>query len=365
MPVIPSESEFPYAIRIVSEVMSSNGSTSMASTCGSTLALMDAGVPIKAPVAGIAMGVVVDTPKKYAILTDIVGFEDHHGDMDFKVAGTENGITALQLDVKTLMLTDAILAEALTQAHEARMEILKVITSAISTPREAVSAFAPKIETIMIPQEMIGELIGPGGKTIKRLTAETGAQIEVEDSGKVILSSVDGASVEKAKTYIEGMTKVPQPNEIYEGTVRRVESYGAFVEILPGKEGLVHVSDMGAEGEYVADAHDKYHEGDAVTVRVQKIDQLGRLNLSMRLDPSSDLNKPERPMRPRGGGDRGGRGFGGGGRRMGGGDRDRGGDRGDRRNSGPHFPTSRLMGETPQRDNRSGPRNGGRGRFDR
>ncbi len=366
MPVIPSEADFPYAIRIVSEVMSSNGSTSMASTCGSTLALMDAGVPIKAPVGGIAMGVIVESPKEYSILTDIVGFEDHHGDMDFKVAGTTKGITALQLDVKTLMLTDKILGEALVQAHKARIEILKVITDCISAPREKVSVHAPKIETITIPTESIGEIIGPGGRTIKKLTADTGAQIEVEDTGVISISSVNAEAVEKAKSIIAGMTRVPQPNELYDGTVTRVENYGAFVEIFPGKEGLVHVSDMDPTGAFVSDANEKAAVGDKVNVRVVRVDEMGRLKLSMNMDPASD-QKPEREGGGRGGfggGNRGGsdrRGGFGGGNRGGSDRRGPGIDTRDRGN-GPHFPTSRLM-DSSGTDKR--PSNNRGGRFDR
>ncbi|QQG47756.1 MAG: polyribonucleotide nucleotidyltransferase [Candidatus Woesebacteria bacterium] len=354
--VIPDETTFPYAIRVVSEVMSSNGSTSMGSTCGSTLALMDAGVPIKAPVSGIAMGVVVENSKKYAILSDIVGFEDHHGDMDFKVAGTEKGITALQLDVKSLLLTDKILSEALIQAKDARLEILNVMLKAIDKPNKNVSAFAPKIEILTIPVEMIGEFIGPSGKNIKKLIAETGTQIEVEDSGKVYVSSTNETSVTKAAEYIKNMTKIPQSGEIYQGEVKKVLDFGAFVEILPGKEGMVHVSDM-AEG-YVENANDVVKEGDRVQVRVKEIDKMGRLNLSMRMDPSTD--KERTPRERNGRGNFGGRGGGFGGRRNGGdrGRSDRGGDRSSQnRRSGPHFPTSRFV-----KDN---PRSGGSKRFGR
>jgi polyribonucleotide nucleotidyltransferase len=316
LPVIPSEEVFPYAIRLVSEVMSSNGSTSMASTCGSTLALMDAGVPIKAPVSGIAMGVIVEG-ENHAILTDIIGLEDHLGDMDFKVAGTEKGITALQLDVKTLSLTEDILSEALIQAKEARMEILKIILNTIDSPRPKVSALAPKIEVVKIPVEMIGELIGPSGRNIKKLILDTAAQIEVEDSGLVYISSVSDEAVSKAKAYLENMIKAPVPGEIYHGKVKKIMDFGAFVEILPGKEGLVHVSDMAEE--FVKDPREKVSEGADVTVRVKEIDQQGRLNLSMLLDPASDKDKPQRSQRPqRGNFERGG-------------------------SNGPHFPASRFV----------------------
>lgn len=358
LPVIPTEEVFPYAIRVVSEVMSSNGSTSMASVCGSSLALMDAGVPITAPVSGIAMGLIIDG-KDVAIMSDIMGIEDFNGDMDFKVAGTQKGITAIQLDVKTLNLTPAILEKALEQAKTGRSEMLKVITDAIAKPREEVSQYAPKIKMVKVPVEKIGELIGPGGKAIKALMADTGTHIDVEDDGSVAISGVEKDGIAKAIEYIEGLGKVVVAGEIYEGEVVRIMPFGAFVNILPGKDGMVHVSDM-AEG-YVADANDVVTIGQKVQVRVKEVDEMGRINLSMRMDPSTDKPKEDR----RNGGDRGGRpqsgGFRGGGDRrpQGGGfsrgprqggfnrDRgnaDRGGDRGaNTRSSGPHFPTSRYF----------------------
>lgn len=344
VPVLPNEDEFPYAIRVVSEVMSSNGSTSMASVCGSTLSLMDAGVPIKAPVAGIAMGLIIDG-KDVAILSDIMGIEDFNGDMDFKVAGTEKGVTAIQLDVKTLNLTPEILAKALAQAKEGRKEIMKVLVEAIAAPRTTVSKYAPKIKQVSIPVDKIGELIGPGGKNIKKLMADTGCEIEVEDDGKVSVAGQDEESMNKAIAYIEGLSKEVQPGEIYDGEVVRLMSFGAFVNILPGKDGMVHVSDMGQEG-FVADASDVVKIGDKIKVRVKKIDDQGRINLSMNLDPSMD-EKVESQKRERGGGDRGGdrRNSGGFNRdRRGGFNRDRGGDRRQGgRSGGPHFPTSRYF----------------------
>ena len=362
MPVIPSVEVFPYAIRVVSEVMSSNGSTSMASVCGSSLALMDAGVPITAPVSGIAMGLIIDG-KDVAIMSDIMGIEDFNGDMDFKVAGTAKGITAIQLDVKTLNLTPSILEKALAQAKTGRAEMLKVVTDAISAPREEVSKYAPKIKMVKVPVDKIGELIGPGGKAIKKLMADTGTQINVEDDGSVAISGIEKDGITKAVEYIEGLGKEIMAGEIYEGEVVRIMPFGAFVNILPGKDGMVHVSDMG-EG-YVADANDVVKIGDKVQVRVKEVDEMGRVNLSMRMDPSTD--KPKEDRRPGGGGSRdGGRPSGGGYR--GGGDRrpssgggfsrgprtggfnrdrgnaDRGGDRGaNTRSSGPHFPTSRYF----------------------
>jgi len=388
IPVLPTQEEFPYAIRVVSEVMSSNGSTSMASVCGSSLALMDAGVPIKAPVSGIAMGLIIEGTD-VAILTDIMGLEDFNGDMDFKVAGTEKGITAIQLDVKTLNLTPEILAKALDLSKVGRAEILKVITDTIKEPKKTVSAFAPKIKLVTIPVEKIGELIGPGGKVIKKLMAETETEVEVEDDGKVSISGMDEEKIAKAIAWIEGLVKEVQAGEIYDGEVVRLMPFGAFVNILPGKDGMVHVSDMGQEG-FVADASDVVKIGDKVKVRVKKIDDMGRVNLSMNMDPAAD-EKIDSAKRERTGGDRGGGfsdrrpssgGYRGGGSRGGyparsgssfGGSRGprtggfpaRGGssfggrdNRGnadrpatDGRSSGPHFPTSRYF-QTDQNANR-------------
>lgn len=381
LPVIPADSVFPYAIRVVTEVLSSNGSTSMASTCGSTLSLMDAGVPITSPVSGIAMGVIVESPKKYAILTDIAGIEDFNGDMDFKVAGTAKGITALQLDVKTLDLNMAIMKEAIAQAKLGRAHILKSMLATIDKPKTTVSNFAPKIEEVKVPADMIGEIIGPGGKNIKKIIADTGAAVEVtdkEDHGIVNISGISREAVEKAKNIIESIIKVVEPGEIYEGTVKRIQPFGAFIEILPGKEGLVHVSDMGES--YVQNPEDVVTLDQKVSVRVKEIDSMGRLNLSMRLDPASDEDRPRReggsdhggnrggysPDRGRMGGSRGG--FGGprrsfdprGGSGSGGGRRfsrydrpDRGGPR-PGGSSGPHFPASRLMNNPDTQKKRFG-----------
>ncbi len=369
VPVIPTQEEFPYAIRVVSEVMSSNGSTSMASVCGSTLSLMDAGVPIKAPVAGIAMGLIIEDEKNFAVLSDIMGIEDFNGDMDFKVAGTSKGITALQLDVKTLNLTQSILEKALEQAKKGRAEIMKVIINTLESPRLAVSKFAPKIKVVKIPVEKIGEFIGPSGKNIKKLMADTGVQVDVNDDGNVSISGVDEEAMQKAVVWVEGFAKEVKAGDIYEGEVVRLMSFGAFVNILPGKDGMVHVTDMGQEG-FVKDASDVVKIGQKVQVRVKEIDDMGRVNLSMNMDASKDKPREERPRREGGfrGGDRGGRGgFGGGrsfdrgGSRGGFGNRDRFGggrpparraygserfQRDDRGGSGgPHFPTSRLMGD--------------------
>lgn len=349
IPVLPSEEEFPYAIRVVSEVMSSNGSTSMASVCGSSLALMDAGVPIKASVSGIAMGLIIEG-KDIAVLSDIMGLEDFNGDMDLKVAGTENGITAIQLDVKTLNLTPEILTDALEQAKTGRAEILKVLLTAILEPNKQVSKYAPKIKLVTIPVDKIGELIGPGGKNIKKLMADTECEIDVEDDGKVSVSGTDEEKIAKVIEYIEGLSKEVQAGEIYEGEVVRLMNFGAFVNILPGKDGMVHVSDMGQNG-YVNDASDVVKIGDKVKVRVKKIDEMGRINLSLNLDPAMD-EKVEESKRSRSGGDRSGRSSGysrggrsGGFQRGGGsGGFSRGRDNRDGgRSGGPHFPTSRYF----------------------
>jgi polyribonucleotide nucleotidyltransferase len=366
LPVIPSQEEFPYAIRVVSEVMSSNGSTSMASVCGSTLALMDAGVPIKAPVAGIAMGLIIEDTKTFAVLSDIMGIEDFNGDMDFKVAGTSKGITALQLDVKTLNLTSEILAKALEQSKDARARVMKVITDTLASPRAAVSKFAPKIKVVKIPVDKIGEFIGPGGKNVKKLTLDTGCQFDTADDGSISISGIDEEAMNKAVAYVEGFAKEVMPGEIYDGEVVRIMPFGAFVNILPGKDGMVHVSDMGRD-EFVQDAGDVVKIGDKIKVRVVRIDEMGRINLSMNMDPAKDKPREERP-RSGGfrGGDRGGRGGFGGGRSF---DRGRGGyqrsgvrnfggprrgfERDDRGGSGgPHFPTSRLTGDSNKDFNR-------------
>lgn len=281
LPVIPDEEKFPYTIRVVSEVLSSNGSTSMASTCGSTLALMDAGVPIKAPVSGIAMGLVVENEKNFVVLTDIAGIEDGAGDMDFKVAGTELGITALQLDVKTSKLVPSILSAALVQAKVAREEILKKMLLVISAPRESISVYAPKIRMIKIPQEKIGELIGPGGRVIRNIISETGAQVEVEGDGTVSIISSDLEAIEKAALKIRSLTKEAQVGEIYTGLVKRIEPYGAFIEIWPGREGMVHISEM--SDRYVEDPYQLLNIGDKVKVRIKGIDEMGRISLSMKI----------------------------------------------------------------------------------
>lgn len=295
VPMLPSESDFPYTIQVVSEVMSSNGSTSQASVCGSCMALMAAGVPLKKPVAGIAMGLMTDG-KKSVVLTDIAGIEDHVGDMDFKVAGTRDGITALQMDIKVSGISFEVLEKALAQAKVARLEIMGVMLKAIPEPRKELSKYAPKIVQFEIPTDKIGEVIGPGGKNIKLIMSETGADVDIDDStgvGKVTVSGVDPAGMDKAVTWIKGMTHVAEPGEEYDGRVTRVEGYGAFVEFLPGKQGLVHVSRMSKE--YVQDANSLVKEGDIVHVYVKGVDDMGRTDLSML--PLSEL-KPDAPRPP-------------------------------------------------------------------
>ena len=279
LPVIPPQESFPYTIRVVSEVMSSNGSTSMASVCGSTMSLMDAGVPISTPVSGIAMGLVIDA-KEVAVLSDIVGAEDGAGDMDFKVAGTKKGVTALQLDVKTQNLTSGILERALVQAKEGRLFILGKMLEVIDEPRSKISEHAPKIALVKIPTEKIGELIGPGGKVIRKLMLETGVQIDVEDDGSVTIAGITQESVDKARVWIEGLTREVKAGDRYEGVVKRIQPFGAFVEILPGKEGLVHISDL--SDQYVTDPREVVSEGQKVEVWVKEIDDLARINLSIR-----------------------------------------------------------------------------------
>jgi polyribonucleotide nucleotidyltransferase len=277
IPVLPSVEDFPYAIRIVSEVLSSNGSTSMASTCGSTLALMDAGVPIKAPVSGIAMGL-IERDGKIAILSDIQGMEDFLGDMDFKVAGTKDGITAIQMDIKVHGLSRQILEDALKQAHEGRMHIMDKMMEEISEPREELSPYAPRIISMMIDPEHIRTVIGPGGKTINKIIAETGVKIDIDDTGLIYIAAPDMESAAKGVKAIELLVKEVEVGEIYEGTVTRLMQFGAFIEILPGKEGLVHISKMAKER--VEKVEDVMNVGDGVKVKVTEIDNQGRINLS-------------------------------------------------------------------------------------
>jgi polyribonucleotide nucleotidyltransferase len=280
VPVIPSEQEFAYAIRLVSEVLSSNGSTSMASACASTLALMDAGVPIKAPVVGIAMGLVTDKedPSKYVILTDIEGLEDFYGDMDYKVAGTVNGITAIQLDIKLQGVSQEILAKATMQARDAHGTILDVLKGAIAEVRPNLSKYAPRMYKITIDPSKIGALIGPGGKNIKAIIEETKTTIEVSNDGTVVIGSPSEEGAQAAIRRVEGLTQDVEVGTIYTGKVTRIQNFGAFVEVLPGKEGLVHISELADH--HVAKVEDVVKIGDEIMVKVTEIDRLGRINLS-------------------------------------------------------------------------------------
>ena len=279
IPVLPDEADFPYTIRLVSEVLESNGSSSMATICGGTLALMDAGVPIKAPVAGIAMGLVKEGDK-VAVLTDILGDEDHLGDMDFKVAGTSTGVTGIQMDNKAGGITRDILRQALYQARDARLFILSVMEKALPSHRKDISAYAPRIVTIHIKPDKIREVIGPGGKVIRGLVEETGCKIDIEDDGTVLIASADGPSLEKAIAAIQAITAEPEIGKIYHGKVRKIVEFGAFVEIMPGTDGLLHISQLSEER--VRRVEDVVHEGDEIDVKVLDVDRSGKIRLSLR-----------------------------------------------------------------------------------
>ncbi len=331
--VIPTKEVFPYTVRIVSEILESNGSSSMATVCAGTLALMDAGVPIKAPVTGIAMGLVKEGGR-YAILTDIIGLEDHYGDMDFKVAGTAQGITALQMDLKLAGVPVSLLSEALIQAKPARALVLEKVLATISIHRADLSQFAPRITVIKIDPEKIGTLIGPGGKMIRKITQESGATIEVEDDGSVLVASADAAASQKAIAMIKGLTEDAEVGRVYQGVVKRITNFGAFLEIAPGKEGLCHVSELSEQ--FVPKVEDVVKMGDTLPVKVVEIDSMGRINLSHKQALLPPGTAPVPPVK-RGGGEHGGRDRGHGGhsgefRRDS--EHSRGGDRGERPRSG-------------------------------
>lgn len=276
--ILPTKEEFPYTIRIVSEILESNGSSSMASVCAGTLALMDAGVPIKEPVAGISVGL-ISGEGKAVLITDIMGMEDHFGDMDFKVAGSKNGVTAIQLDLKINSIAVDLLEKAIDQSREARLTILDKMVATMPAPRTEMSPFAPRIATVQIHQEKIGEVIGPGGKTIRRIIEETGVtSIDIEEDGKVIVASPDKEALDKAVAFIKGMTQEPEIGEIYDSVVKRVVNFGAFVEFLPGREGLVHVSELSKT--YVKDVNEVVKVGDRFKVKLIEVDQMKRANLS-------------------------------------------------------------------------------------
>ena len=343
-PVLPSQEDFPYTLRIVCEALGSNGSTSMASVCAGTLALMDAGVPIKSPVAGISIGLIDGGDGEYATITDIQGMEDHIGDMDFKVAGTREGITAIQLDIKVNSISFDVVQDALEQAKEARIFILDQMRDTISDTREDLSPFAPRMLQMSVPVDKIGTVIGPGGKTIRGITEETGATVDIQEDGTIVIGSADGAAAQKAVQMIDDLTREVKVGDIFTGTVARIMDFGAFVTILPGKDGLVHISEL--SDERVPSVAETVEIGQELTVAVIQIDNLGRVNLSRRalltdeeIDPNGrDPVGGGRPQRTggyrrdggRGRNDRGGRDRGGrdrGGRDRGGRDRERGGYR--------------------------------------
>jgi polyribonucleotide nucleotidyltransferase len=293
-PMIPAEEKFPYTIRVVSDILESNGSSSMASVCGGSIAMMDAGVPMKAPVAGVAMGLIMDEESgKYAILTDIAGAEDHYGDMDFKVAGTAEGITALQMDIKVSGITAEIMQKALEQARQGRLYILDKMGVEIATPRTDVSAYAPRIVTIRIPVDKIRDVIGPGGKMIRSIIERTGVKIDVEDDGRVNVASADEASARKAIGIIQELTATPELNKTYMGKVQRITDFGAFVEIMPGLDGLLHVSEIAHYR--VKDVRDELKEGEQVLVKVINIDPSGKIRLSRKalLQPPAATEQAE------------------------------------------------------------------------
>jgi len=303
IPVLPDQNIFPYAIRVVSEVMSSNGSTSQASICGSTLSLMDAGVPIKKPVAGTAMGLITEGDK-FVTLTDICGLEDHLGDMDFKVAGTVDGITALQMDVKVTGIKASVLIQAVEQAKRARLKILDIMTKEIASPREKISQYAPKIVSTKVPVSKIGDVIGGGGKVIHQIQDDFLVEVNIEDDGTVTVTGSDQTKVESALSYIESIVAEAEVGKTYQGTVARIEAFGAFVNILPGKDGLVHVSQVQPE------VFKAMKIGDKVEVRCYEVDSMGRVNLTMLKEGEAPIRAERPPMgggdRPRFGGDRGG-----------------------------------------------------------
>ena len=292
--VVPGEDKFAYTIRLVSDILESNGSSSMASVCGGSMAMMDAGVPIKSPVAGIAMGLIMDEKTgKWAVLSDIAGAEDHYGDMDFKVAGTASGITALQMDIKVTGITSAIMAKALDQARAGRMHILDEMSKTLSSARTNMSMFAPRIITIKIPVDKIRDVIGPGGKMIRSIIERTGVKIDVEDDGRVNVASADGESAQKAISIIQELTATPELNKTYMGKVQRITDFGAFVEIMPGTDGLLHVSEIATHR--VKDVRDELKEGQQILVKVINIDPTGKIRLSRKALLQEEAQKAAAP----------------------------------------------------------------------
>jgi polyribonucleotide nucleotidyltransferase len=297
--MLPDHEKFPYTVRIVSEVLESNGSSSMASVCGATLSMMDCGVPLRKPVAGIAMGLIKEG-ERIAVLSDILGDEDHLGDMDFKVAGTEVGVTSLQMDIKIAGITEAIMDQALNQAREGRLHILREMAKGLSGARPELRESAPRINIIHIPQDKIGTVIGPGGKVIREICETTGTKIDIEDDGTVKVASNDALASQRAVDWIRGLTSEPEVGVIYTGTVVRVVDFGAFVRFLGGQDGLLHISEL--RNERVGKVTDVVKEGDAVKVKVLSVDDRGKIKLSMRgIDQvTGEETEPAEPRRPAG-----------------------------------------------------------------
>jgi polyribonucleotide nucleotidyltransferase len=359
-PMLPSVEEFPYTIRVLSDITESNGSSSMATVCGGSLALMDAGVPLARPVAGIAMGLILEG-KDFAVISDILGDEDHLGDMDFKVAGTSDGITSLQMDIKVAGITEEIMRTALSQAKEGRAHILGEMAKALGEARHELSAHAPRIETMQIPKDKIREVIGTGGKVIREIVAETGAKVDIDDDGTIKIASSDLSQIEAARNWIRGIVAEPEPGTIYTGKVASIVDFGAFVTFMPGKDGLVHVSEI--KNERVENVRDVLSEGQEVKVKLLEIDPRGKVRLSMRLvdqETGEELPDTRPPREPRG--DREGGGRDRGDRHRGGGrDRDRGPrrDRGDR-DRGPRGEGRGDRDRGPRRDREGGSEGGER-----
>src|SRR3954463_5814994 len=352
-PVLPSMEDFPYTIRVLSDITESNGSSSMATVCGGSLSMMDAGVPLKRPVSGIAMGLILEG-KDFAVLSDILGDEDHLGDMDFKVAGTSEGITTMQMDIKIAGITEEIMKAALAQAKEGRAHILGEMAKALGETRHELSAHAPRIETMSIPKDKIREVIGTGGKVIREIVATTGAKVDIDDEGVIKIASSDLSQIEAARNWIRGIVAEPEPGTIYTGKVASIVDFGAFVTFMPGKDGLVHVSEI--KNERVENVRDVLSEGQEVKVKLLEVDQRGKVRLSMRLvdqETGEELPDTRPPREPREGGDRGPRGDRGDRHRGGGRDR----DRGPRREGG----GGGRGGEGRGGDRDRGPRGEGRG----
>jgi polyribonucleotide nucleotidyltransferase len=356
-PMLPSVEEFPYTIRVLSDITESNGSSSMATVCGGSLALMDAGVPLKRPVAGIAMGLILEG-KDFAVISDILGDEDHLGDMDFKVAGTSEGVTSLQMDIKVAGITEEIMKTALAQAKEGRAHILGEMAKALGESRGELSAHAPRIETMQIPKDKIREVIGTGGKVIREIVAETGAKVDIDDDGTIKIASSDLSQIEAARNWIRGIVAEPEVGTIYTGKVASIVDFGAFVTFMPGKDGLVHVSEI--KNERVENVRDVLSEGQEVKVKLLEVDQRGKVRLSMRLvdqETGEELPDTRPPREPRGDREGGGRDRGDRGRH--GRDRDRGprrdrGDRGGRDDRGPRGDRGDRGDRGPRRDREGG-----------